>query len=109
MAIPVYYPITGTGTLIVPLDFMQSPFNMSYAVEVPGGVTISFTAQYTLDDPNDPTWPLVWLADPVNGGVARTASAGGSYTTPIRALQITTTALSGGNARLAIIQAMSSR
>jgi hypothetical protein len=108
MAQPIYRTITATGTTIIPVDGQQSPFNLAYAVEVPAETTISFTVQFTLDDVNDASWTAVWIADPTDGG-AQTATAAGSYTTPIRALQVTVASISGGNARLTIVQGSSAR
>lgn len=108
MANPAYIPITthtGTADAQFNADWALRPFNLSYAVEVPGGVTISYTVQYTLDDVNDLSWTPVWIADPTNGS-AQTATQGGFYSFPIRGLRVNVTALAGGTARLAVIQAM---
>lgn len=107
----IYRPIsthTGTADALVVVDWQQSPFNMSYVVELPEGVTATYTVQYTLDDVNDASFTPIWLPDPTNGNATST-SAGGSYSFPIRALQVNVTALAGGNARLALIQGSSAR
>lgn len=114
--VPIYRNITthtGTGDAIVPVDEQQSPFHLSYAVEVPNGVTTSYTIQYTLDDVSGAVTPT-WFADPTNGS-AQTGSVAGFYNLvtagPIRALQVNVSALSGGTAtiRLAVIQGSTAR
>jgi hypothetical protein len=108
MAQAIYRTVTAVGTTIIPVDWQQSPFNLGYVIEVPGGTTISFTVQFTLDDVNDASWTPIFLADATNG-TAKTATAAGSYTVPIRALQLTIASISGGNARIAILQGSSAR
>lgn len=99
---------TGSGDALIPVDWQQSPFNLAYAVELPSGVTATFTVQWTLDDVNDSAFTPVWFPDPTNGS-SQTTSVSGVYTTPIRAIQVNCSALSGGNARLAVIQGGSAR
>lgn len=111
MAQAIYRPITthtGTADGLVVVDWQQSPFGLSYAVEVPGAVTTSYTIQYTLDDVDDPL--VTWLPDPTNAS-AQTGTVGGSYTFPIRGLRVNVSALSGGTAaiRLAVLQGSSAR
>ena len=48
---PTYIPITTTGTYNFWPDYVQSPFNLSFAVELAGGTTGTYTVSYTLDDP----------------------------------------------------------
>lgn len=113
MANPIYQSITthtsGSDGLAL-VDWSQSPFNLGYAVEVPGGVTTSFIVQYTLDDVNDSTWTPVWINDATNG-TAKTGSVSGSYTFPIRALRVNVSSLTGGVAslRFAVLQGSSAR
>lgn len=110
MANPAYIPITSTGSTqaVFSPDWLQSPFNLSYAVEVGAATTISYTVQYTLDDLNDAAWTPIWVADPTNGGTAQTDTQGGFYSFPIRGLRVTVTAVSGSNARFAVLQGMTS-
>ena len=113
MANPSYTLLTAPGTTDIWLDNFQSPFDMSYAVEFAAGTTGSFTVNYTLDDPNplpgsaNANWTPIWIPDPTNG-TAKTVTAAGSYTTPIRGLQVVFSALSG-SVLLAFVQGMSSR
>lgn len=99
MAQAIYQQINGTatGTAII-LDNAQTPFNVSFAVEVQAS-TATFGVQFTLDNPNaaiDNGFPG-YLGMPVNATVTwfndaiapagSTASVSGSYSTPIRALR----------------------
>ena len=115
MAMPSYTPIKATGTYAYYPDFMQSPFNLSFAVELAGGTTGTYTVSYTLDDPQPQitnyggtAWTPIWLPD-LTLGAATSVSAGGYYTFPIRGLRVIFSALAGGNARFAILEGMSSR
>lgn len=106
---PSYTAITTASTTTVYPDFMQSPFNLSYAVEFAAGTTGTYTVAYTLDDPNDTSWTPIWIADPTNP-LAQTASAGGYFSFPIRGLQVIFSVIAGtASARLAVLQGMSSR
>lgn len=108
MANPIYVPITATGTYGKFLDIIQSPFNLTYAVEFAAGTTGSYTVSYTLDDPNDVNWTPVWISDPTNG-TAQTATQGGFYGYPVRGIRVIFSALGGtAIARLAILQGTTS-
>ena len=91
-------------------DWLQSPFGLTYQVDVPAGVTTSFIVQWTLADPNDATVTPVWVAD-VTNGTAKTASVAGSYSFPVRALRVSVSALSAGVATIyfRVIQGSSAR
>lgn len=114
MANPFYQTITTHASAsdgLYMADWAQTPFSLSYAVEVPGGVTTSFVVQYTLDDLNDLTVTPTWIADPTNG-TAKTGTVAGFYGPgtsgpgPIRALRVSVSSLSGGVAtlRFAVLQ-----
>ncbi len=91
-------------------DWQQSPFQLTYQVDVPGGVTVAFTVQWTLADLNDASVTPVWLADPMNG-TSTAVSVGGSYGFSVRAIRVAVTALSGGVAHIffRVIQGSSAR
>ncbi len=103
-----YLLITGVGTFGYVPDWQQSPFNLSYVIEVPAGTTISYTVLFTVDDLTDPTWTPIWLPDITHAG-ALTATAAGKYNWPIRGLQLAVASISGGNARFAVLQGSRSR
>lgn len=98
-------PLTTNTTYQVWVDWTIAPPNLTYVVEVPSGVTISYTVQYTVDDPNNTAWTVLWIADAVNG-TSKTATAANNYTNPITGIQVTVASISGGNARLVVLQGM---
>lgn len=110
MGIARYQLITATGnsTPIV-VDYLQTPFAVSAALEIQGGTTLSATLQYTLDDPNDAAWTTVWIpaGSAVTASTAVTFGLGGTYPGPIRALRVNVGTLSGGNLRLSVLQGIS--
>lgn len=115
MAQPIYKTIAATGLFDTWLDDQQSPFNLSYAVEVPAGVTTSFTVLFSLDNPNDAAWTPLFFADPSNG-TAKTATVFGNYNTAtspgvIRGLRVNVASLTGGVAllRLVVLQGSTAR
>lgn len=108
MAKPSYQTVSAPGTAAYYPDWMQSPFNMTWVLEVPAGVTVSYTVQWTADDINDTSWTPVWLADSV-AGTAQTASQGNFYMWPIRGIRVTVASVSGGSVRFAVLEGMSSR
>jgi len=95
----IYQQINGTatGTAII-LDNAQTPFNVSFAVELQSG-TATFGVQFTLDNPNaaiDLGFPgylgtavnttVTWLSD-ANVGPGTTTSSVGNYMFPVRAVR----------------------
>lgn len=112
MARGYYQLLTAPSTVVHLVDYQQSPFNLSYAVEVPGGVTISYTVLYTFDDPNDLAWTPIWLPD-ITNPAAQTATKAGFYTTansgPIRGLEVIVASISGGSARFVVLQGSTAR
>jgi hypothetical protein len=102
MALPLYQQFNGTatGTALI-LDHAQSPFNVSFALELISG-TGTFGVQFTLDDVNSATGtalPLVgqsanttvtWFSD-ANAGPGQTASTTGNYMFPVRAVRCAVT------------------
>jgi hypothetical protein len=111
MAQARYQLITATGTYIHVPDWQQCPFDLSYAIEVPPGVTAGFTVAYTLSNPDDLTWTAIWLPDPTNG-TTKTASVHGGYAAGflIRALALTVASITGTTGiRWSILQGSSAR
>jgi len=86
--------LSSAGTYYASPDWLQAPFSLSYSFNVPTGSTISATINYTIDDVNDPTFPPQWKPDPTNGGTL-TASCVGTYSTPVRFIEIIVTAVTG--------------
>lgn len=83
------------------MDYVLSPFNASFRVTVPAGVTTSYKVQYTLDDLNaNPAITTIDWVDDANVGAGTTASATGNYMFPVSAIRVVTASLSGGTATL---------
>lgn len=105
MANPVYQLISANGTgTPVSLDWTQPVFNASFAYELQGSSTATFSVQYTLDDVNGTTITPTWFED-ANVAANSTASVVGNYMFPIRAVRHITSGLSAnGSAVFAVLQ-----
>lgn len=88
---------TGAATPIG-MDWTVVPFNASFAVELQGATTATFSVQFTLDDLNLVT-TATWFTD-TNVGLNSTASSVGNYTFPIRFVRVNCTALSASGSIL---------
>lgn len=96
---------TGTGTPIG-LDWTQPVFNVSFAYELQGSSTATFSVQYSLDDVNNTSVvsTATWFEDS-NVAASSTASVVGNYMFPIRFVRHITSSLSAnGSAVFAVIQ-----
>ncbi|HEX3587793.1 MAG TPA: hypothetical protein VH024_17470 [Candidatus Angelobacter sp.] len=111
MAQAFYQVISATGATagLYGADWQQSPFNLTYVVEVPGGTTVSYSVQYTLDDMNDLTWTPIWINDSVNGSATTVTGTNTYKEQPIRWLRVNVASISGGNIRFAVLQGSSAR
>jgi hypothetical protein len=105
VANPSYTLMSTATTYQTFVDWAQTPFNLTYVVQVPAGVTISYTVQFTVDNPNATDWVTLWVADPTNG-TSQTATKAGFWSNPIRGLQVTVASISGGTARFAVLQGL---
>jgi hypothetical protein len=109
VANPSYTTMATATTYRVFVDWSQTPFNLTAVVEVPSGTTISWTMQYTVDDPNnfqnETAWTTLWIADPTNG-TSQTTTKASFWSNPITGLQVTVGSISGGVARFAVLQGM---
>lgn len=106
---PIYQIVNGTttGTAVI-LDWTQTPFNASLAVSILNG-TGTFTAQYTLDNPNaaidqgSASTTVTWFND-VNIALA-SANIAGNYMFPVRALRLAVqSSAATGQFQFAVIQ-----
>jgi len=105
MSKAVHKQITATGTYVIPVDYLQTPFSVGYMLELSSGSTISFVVNYTMANLQDTTWTAIYLADPTNG-TTKTTSVSGSYSYPITALQFVVSAISG-SAQIDVLQGIS--
>ena len=92
--------LTGT-TAWIPMDYKQSPFNVSFAVVVNG--TITYDIEHTFDDVFDTSvTPVAFKHASV---VSQSANKDGNYSAPIRAMRINNTA-GTGDTTLTILQGL---
>ncbi len=99
---PAIITQTGTGTTNwVPVDYIQSPFNLGLQCAVNG--TVTYTIQYTADDPLTGT-PSTTL--PVTGLSASTVTAGTNLQIPCRAVRASVSS-GAGSVTLTLLQGTS--
>jgi hypothetical protein len=93
-----------TTSAWIPVDYRQAPFNVSIAVVVAGGSTLTYSVQHTFDDIFDSSvTPTAWDASDANL-VAETASQDGAITSPVRAVRLNVTAFTAGSATMTVLQ-----
>jgi hypothetical protein len=83
---PKTYTITAGADKVVPVDYKQAPFSLSFVLVLSAGTGVS--VQHTYSDPysGTPTW--------INHSSVTNKGAGtydGSYDAPIRAIRVTGT------------------
>jgi hypothetical protein len=105
---PVRTALTGLGASApIPLDINQSPFNVSVAVALSAGASLTYTVEHTYDDVfatgfNPAT--AVWFSQA--GLTTKTASLDGNYSYPVRAVRLSLVApYTSGQATMTVIQA----
>lgn len=93
---------TGTGTTAwIPVDYKQSPFNVSVAAVVNG--TITYNVEHTFDEVFDPSvTPVAFIHSVLT---AQTTNKDGNYAFPVRAIRINNTA-GTGSTTLTILQGL---
>jgi archaellum component FlaF (FlaF/FlaG flagellin family) len=99
---PQVISITGTGTTAwIPLDYKQSPFNVSVAAVVNG--TVTYDIEHTFDEIFDTTvTPTAFKHASIT---AQTANKDGNYAFPVRAIRVNNTA-GTGTTTLTILQGL---
>lgn len=83
----------------MPVDLKASQFQIGFGVTVTG--TITYTVQHTYDNPQLVVSPTPWDHTVV---AAKSAAAEGSYSSPVTAIRLKTTA-GTGTATIIMIQA----
>lgn len=115
MARPIHATISAPGTYMFAVDDWITPFNVGWQVRVGSGVAASFSLNETLD-PINPTvgdgYGVSVAPNPAWSAVSgptfpATTTQSGQITSPVRALQLVVTSLSGGALTVNIIQPMS--
>lgn len=103
MARSIHKTITATGNYVIPVDDWITPFNVAWQAILSAGGTTSYSVEYTLDEYLDqpgegygvvtaanPTWTAV-----TSPTMPQTATSNGQFTSPVKAIRIAVTALSG--------------
>jgi hypothetical protein len=94
---PISMIINATGpSAPIALDWMQNPFNATLQVFLNG--TATFGVEYTLDNiMTTPPANVRWVPNSAALGLAPASTAGGTaqYTTPVCAVRVNPTALTG--------------
>ena len=100
---PQYQLTNAVGTAApITLDWTQPVFNASFAVELQGSSTATFSVQFSLDDMTTTT--PTWFYD-ANVGQNTTATFVGNYMFPVTAVRLVTSSLSaGGSIIFAVLQ-----
>lgn len=83
----------------IPMDTLQVPFNVGFAVVLTG--TATYTVEHTFDDILGGVTPT-WFPNSVVA--AQTTSKDGNYAFPVRAIRLNVTAWTSGNVTLTIAQ-----
>ena len=97
------------GTPPIPLDINQSPFNVSVAVSLSAGASLTYTVEHTFDDIYAPGYDpdaatAVWFSQ--SSLATKSQNAEGNYTYPIRAVRLSlVNPSSSGTATMTVIQA----
>lgn len=104
---PVRYTVSSaTSGAVIPLDQYIDPFNVSVAVVVSAGATLTFTVEHTYDDVFASTFSAAsatWF--PNSALAAKTASTEGNYVLPVTAIRLRVSAYTSGNATINVLQA----
>ena len=107
MARPVRVTLSSaTSSNPIPLDVFRDPFNVALGVAVSAGGALTYTVEYTLDDPYASTFnpaTATWTA--VTGMSALTASNTGNLAFPVTAVRFRVSAYTSGSATCTLIQA----
>lgn len=83
----------------IPMDALQVPFNVGFAVVLTGVAT--YTVEHTFDDVLGGVTPT-WFPNSVVA--AQTTNKDGNYAFPVRAIRLNVTAWTSGNVTLTIVQ-----
>jgi len=95
-----------TSSATIPLDTYSDPFNVSLAVVLSAGASLTYTVQYTFDDVFAPGFNpanATWFSHATL--VTKTASSDGNFTFPVIATRLTVTIYTSGTATLTVVQA----
>lgn len=89
-----------TQSAAIPVDSLQVPFAVSFAVVITG--TCTYTVQHTLDDIFDSAVTPTWFDHSSVAG--ETTNQDGNYAFPVRGVRLKVTAYTSGTATLTVLQ-----
>lgn len=100
-------PITVTQSAVgstrwVPLDYKQVPFNVGMGVKLSAGSVLTYTVEHTFDDIQDPSVTPVAFSNSELASLS--VNNDGNYAYPVKAVRLTITSHSAGEATLLIVQ-----
>lgn len=104
---PIRVPVnSATTSQVVPLDQYISPENVSIAVVLSAGASLTYKVQYTFDD----VFAAGFAPATANWNdhatlVAKTASADGNFAFPVTGVRLNVTPYTSGTATLVVLQA----
>jgi hypothetical protein len=103
MKSPIYVTQDSAGSSRwVPLDYKQVPFNVGLGVKLSTGAGLTYTVEHTFDDIQNPD--ITPVAFPNAGLTSKTANDDGNYAFPVKAVRVTVSGYTSGNATLMIVQ-----
>lgn len=93
---------SATSSKWVPLDYRQAPFSVGLGVVLSAGASLTYSVEHTFQDIQDPD--VTPIAFENSGLQAKTANDDGNYAFPVKAVRLTITSYTSGNATLYISQ-----
>jgi len=103
-AVDLAFNSVGT-TVPVNLDWTVVPFNASFAVNLAGNATGTFTVQYTLQNPSNGTGLINWYNDA--NVASSTSTFVGNYMFPVQAVRLVMSSLStNGTGAFSVLQGL---
>lgn len=92
-----------TTSAVLPMDYKQAPFSVSFAVVVSG--TLTYSVQHTFDDVFNSSVTPTWFDH--SSIAAQTTNKDGNYAFPVRAVRLNVTAYTSGGATMTVLQGSS--
>lgn len=104
---PIRVPVSSaTTSQVVPLDQYISPENVTVAVVLSAGASLTYKVQYTFDDVFAATFnPATANWNDHATLVSKTASADGNFAFPVTGVRLNVTPYTSGTATLTVLQA----
>lgn len=94
---------SATESAAIPVDMLQNPFAVSFAVVITG--TCTYTVQHTLDNIFDSSVTPTWFDHSYVAG--ETTNQDGNYAFPVRGIRLKVSAYTSGTATITVLQGSS--